>query len=101
MQQSHKKQQLQQPSLTVEQWLGLEPLSIQDINRQKRQSYSNKGGEKEVVVELLVEVRVSPASKWIREPLELENRLQVSIIFSSVFVWFGIIPYKLARIPSL
>jgi hypothetical protein len=75
MKQSHKHQHQQQPSLTVEEWLGLEPLSIQNIYRHKRQFLS---GEDEVVVKLLIEVRSSPATKWSREQLELENRLQVS-----------------------
>lgn len=97
-----KQQQPQQLSLTLEQWLGLEPLSIQSINRQKRQYFSNnRSKEEEVVVEFLIEVRSSPASQWKREPLEFENRLQVSTnrerkrqtTFSSVLVWFGIIPY--------
>jgi hypothetical protein len=29
------------------------------------------------VVEILVEIRGSSSSRWVREPLELENRLQV------------------------
>jgi hypothetical protein len=71
-QQSHK----QHMSLTVEEWLGLEPLSIQNIHRQKRQLLSD---EDEVVVNLLIEVRSSPAIKWSLELSELENRLEVSL----------------------
>jgi len=90
-----KQQQPQQLSLTLEQWLGLEPLSIQSIIRQKRQYFSNnRSKEEEVVVEFMIEVRSSPASQWKREPLEFENRLQVSTnieikrqkTFSSVLV---------------
>ena len=62
--------------LTVEQWLGLEPLSVKRINEQKDLFYSS-GSEKPVRVELLVEIRQTIASKWVRDPLELTNRLQV------------------------
>jgi hypothetical protein len=62
-----QKQQQQLHSLTVEEWLGLVPLSVNNIYRPN----------KPVMVELLVEVRNSPTSKWTREPLELTNRLQV------------------------
>jgi len=57
----------QQPELTVEQWLGLEPLSVRRGSEQ----------EKPMRVELLVEIRKSLSSTWVREPLELSNRLQV------------------------
>ena len=62
--------------LTVEQWLGLEPLSVKRINEQKDLFYSS-GSEKPVRVELLVEIRQTIASKWVRDPFELTNRLQV------------------------
>ena len=61
------QKQLQLHSLTVEEWLGLVPLSVNNIYRPN----------KPVMVELLVEVRNSPTSKWTRGPLELTNRLQV------------------------
>ena len=40
------------------------------------------------VVEILVETRSSPTSRWAREPLELENRLQVSLSCTSTkYFW--------------
>lgn len=65
MERVHKQQQFH--SLAVEEWLGLAPLSVNNVYRPN----------KPVTVELLVEVRNSPTSKWTREPLELTNRLQV------------------------
>ncbi|KAL9189843.1 hypothetical protein ACHAXT_009518 [Thalassiosira profunda] len=62
---SSKSKEDEEPSLTVEQWLGLEELSVR----------SNASGP--VALDLLVEVRSSPTSSWSRESLELENRLQV------------------------
>ena len=63
---SSKSKEDEEPSLTVEQWLGLEELSVR----------SNASGP--VALDLLVEVRSSATSSWPRESLELENRLQVS-----------------------
>lgn len=51
--------------LTVGEWL-----KIDLTQPQSRQS-------RPVVVELLIEIRSSPTAQWIRESLELENRLQV------------------------
>ena len=59
-------------SLTIEQWLGMDPLS-----KQTAKQHSPNGA---VVVELLIEVRSSPKSKWPRRELELENRVKVSFI---------------------
>ena len=56
-------------SLTIEQWLGMEPLTAQSA---KQQSY-NPGQ----VIEVLIEVRSTPTSKWDRESFQLENRINV------------------------
>ncbi|KAL7518675.1 hypothetical protein ACHAWX_003486 [Stephanocyclus meneghinianus] len=48
---------------TVETWLRLDEISKE----------ANSGP---FVVELLVEIRSSPTSRWVREPFELQNRLQ-------------------------
>jgi hypothetical protein len=58
----------EEEGLTVEKWLRLD-----DESRN-----ANSGPE---VVEVLVEIRSSPSSRWVREPLELENRLQVSVLY--------------------
>ena len=60
-----QKQQLH--SLTVEEWLGIVPQSVKNVYRPKNP----------VMVDLLVEVRSSPTSKWTRESFELTNRLHV------------------------
>lgn len=65
----------QSPPLTVERWLGLPGLSA------PRQRKHRGPLSRPVVVELLVEMRGSPKSNWDREPLELGNRLQVSLVF--------------------
>ncbi len=65
-----------QSQLTVEQWLGLEPLSATTINEKKVLFYDGIS-ETPARVELLVEIRRSPSSKWVREPLEFAHRLQV------------------------
>ena len=43
------------------------------------------------VVEILVETRSSPTSRWAREPLELENRLQVSLSHFSMALSFWLL----------
>lgn len=48
---------------SVEKWLRLDEMRASD----------SEGA----LVEILVEIRSSPTARWIREPLELENRLQV------------------------
>jgi len=70
---SSKSKQLVVEELTIEQWLGMVPLNSKTA---KEQAFTPAGQ----VVELLIEVRSSPTSKWIRESLELENRVQVSCI---------------------
>jgi len=67
-----KSKQLVVEELTIEQWLGMVPLNSKTAKEQACTS-----GQ---VVELLIEVRSSPTSKWIRESLELENRVQVGSI---------------------
>jgi hypothetical protein len=52
--------------VTVEKWLRLE----------------DESNDHPAVVEMLVEIRSSPTSKWVRESLEFENRLQVSWLAS-------------------
>jgi len=69
---SSKSKQLVVEELTIEQWLGMVPLNSKTAKEQ-----ACTPGQ---VVELLIEVRRSPTSKWIRESLELENRVQVSCI---------------------
>jgi hypothetical protein len=51
--------------LTVGEWLKI------DLTQPQSQK------SRPVVVELLIEIRSSPTARWIRESLELENRLQV------------------------
>jgi hypothetical protein len=53
--------------LTVGEWLKIE----------KSFQPSSNHSSHPVIVELLIEIRTSPSSRWIRESLELENRLQV------------------------
>ncbi len=51
----------EEEGLTVERWLRLDDGDVSSP----------------AVVEILVEIRSNPSSRWVREPLELENRLQV------------------------
>lgn len=55
--------------LTVEKWLKLEDGDV----------------DSPALIEILVEIRSSPTSRWVREPLELENRLQVSMHSLQIF----------------
>ena len=62
---------LEGASLTIEQWLGLPELTVQN---------SKKTNASPIIVELLVEVRgfsTDPRNNWARAPLELDNRIQV------------------------
>lgn len=53
------------------------PISVEKFLHLDEKSVWNQSAP--VVVEILVELRSSPTARWVREPLELANRLQVSL----------------------